>query len=224
MTPVDAPESGQGSASGWDTGHRTGRAGIRRAARTGSRPGPWKRGPVLAALALILALVMLLHAEIPNWGWNLGSLVETVLPWFGLLIPVVLAGALWRRSASALVAMVLSAVVWLSLFGGVLSDKSRTGGFLTVVSENVDACNPDPAGTARDLAAVLRVNHNTVLRALRSLRDEGLVEFRRGRGVTVCGNAADRSAVLEKARDLVRFSRHHGYRTDELLQIIQQVS
>lgn len=77
---------------------------------------------------------------------------------------------------------------------------------------------------ARDLAAVLRVNHNTVLRALRSLRDEGLVEFRRGRGVTVCGNAADRSAVLEKARDLVRFSRHHGYRTDELLQIIQQVS
>jgi GntR family transcriptional regulator len=77
---------------------------------------------------------------------------------------------------------------------------------------------------ARDLAAVLGVNHNTVLRALRSLREEGLVEFRRGRGVTVCGHAADRSAVLQKARDLVRFARHHGYRTDELLQIIEQVS
>ena len=108
---------------------------------------------MLAALALLLAAVMLLHAHIPNWGWNLGSLVETFLPWLGLLIPVLLAGALWRRSASALVALVLPAVVWLNLFGGVLSDKSRPGGFLTVVSENVDAGNPDPAGTARDLAA-----------------------------------------------------------------------
>jgi vancomycin resistance protein VanJ len=153
MTPVDAPESGPGSAGRRDTGPGTWRAGIRGAARIGSRPGPWKRGPVLAALALILALVMLLHAEIPNWGWNLGSLAETVLPWLGLLIPVLLAGALRRRSACALAALVLPAVVWLNLFGGVLSDKSRPGGFLTVASENVNAGNPDPAASARDLAA-----------------------------------------------------------------------
>jgi vancomycin resistance protein VanJ len=66
---------------------------------------------------------------------------------------VLLAGALRRRSASALAALALSAVVWLHLFGGVLADKSRPGGFLTVASENVDAGNPDPASTARDLAA-----------------------------------------------------------------------
>lgn len=77
---------------------------------------------------------------------------------------------------------------------------------------------------ARDLAAVLGVNNNTVLRALRSLRDEGLVEFRRGRGVTVCGGADNRNAVLQRARELVTFARHHGYRTDELVQIIQQVA
>ena len=130
----------------------TWRAGVRRAIRIGSRPGPWKRGRVLAAMALLLAAVMLLHVRIPNWGWNLGSLVETFLPWLGLVIPVLLAGALRRRSALALVALVLPAVVWLSLFGLVLSDKSGPGGFLTVVSENVDAGNRDPAGTARDLA------------------------------------------------------------------------
>lgn len=77
---------------------------------------------------------------------------------------------------------------------------------------------------ARDLAVVLGVNNNTVLRALRSLRDEGLVEFRRGRGVTICGGAANRNAVLERARDLVAFARHHGYRTDELVQMIHQVA
>src|SRR5262245_2888622 len=35
---------------------------------------------------------------------------------------------------------------------------------------------------AKDLAAILGVNTNTVLRSLRLLRDEGLLEFRRGRG------------------------------------------
>jgi GntR family transcriptional regulator len=75
---------------------------------------------------------------------------------------------------------------------------------------------------AKDLAAVLDVNTNTVLRALRVLRDEGLLEVRRGRGITVAGTL-ERGAVVQQARELVDFARHQGYRLDELLKIIEDV-
>jgi GntR family transcriptional regulator len=76
---------------------------------------------------------------------------------------------------------------------------------------------------ARDLAAVIGVNANTVFRALRLLRDEGLLEFRRGRGVTVTGSAPERGAVLLRARDLVQFARRQGFRRDELIRMIESV-
>jgi GntR family transcriptional regulator len=77
---------------------------------------------------------------------------------------------------------------------------------------------------ARDLAAVLGVNTNTVFRALRTLRDEGLLEFRRGRGVTVTGIGPERSALVTKARELVALARRCGYRPEELAEIIARVS
>jgi GntR family transcriptional regulator len=76
---------------------------------------------------------------------------------------------------------------------------------------------------ARDLAAVLGVNTNTVLRALRLLRDEGLLEFRRGRGVRVAGDAVPRSIVAAKARELLQLARREGYRKDELLKLIESL-
>lgn len=72
---------------------------------------------------------------------------------------------------------------------------------------------------AKDLAAVLGVNKNTVLRALHILRDEGLLDFTRGRGVTVSGSP-EHGAVLHRVRDLVDFARHQGYRRDELIEMI----
>jgi GntR family transcriptional regulator len=76
---------------------------------------------------------------------------------------------------------------------------------------------------AKDLAAVLSVNTNTVLRALRLLRDEGRLAFRRRRGISVAGTPAH-GPVVEKAHELVFFARHHGYRMDELVVIINDVA
>jgi GntR family transcriptional regulator len=87
-----------------------------------------------------------------------------------------------------------------------------------------EAASGERLPPARDLAAVLGVNANTVLRALRTLRDEGLVEFRRGRGVTVTGIAPQRSAIILKARELVALSRRYGYQPEDLAEIIRGVS
>lgn len=76
---------------------------------------------------------------------------------------------------------------------------------------------------AKDLAAVLGVNKNTVLRALHVLREEGLLEFRRGRGITVAGTP-DRSAMVERVRELLEFARGQGYRPDDVVQLIGTVS
>ncbi|GAA2398938.1 teicoplanin resistance protein VanJ [Catellatospora methionotrophica] len=121
--------------------------------RAAGRPDAWRRGLVLAGLAVLLGLLMLLHGLVPNRIGNLGSLVETLLPWFGLFIPVLLAGALWRRSASAVVALLVPVVVWVGLFGGTLGDRSQPGGDLVLAEHNVGAENADPVGTARALAA-----------------------------------------------------------------------
>ena len=75
---------------------------------------------------------------------------------------------------------------------------------------------------AKDLAAELGVSANTVLRALRLLRDEGLLDFRRGRGVSVSGTP-ERTAVLQKARDLVDTARRHGYRREEVVRMIESL-
>lgn len=73
---------------------------------------------------------------------------------------------------------------------------------------------------AKDLAAVLGVNTNTVLRALRLLRDEGLLEVGRGRAITVAGTP-ERGAVVEKMKELLELGRHNGYRRDELVAMLQ---
>ena len=63
----------------------------------------------------------------------------------------------------------------------------------------------------------------TTLRALRLLRDEGLLEFQRGRGIQVAGGAVAKSIVLAKAQELVQLARREGYRKDDLLKLIENL-
>jgi GntR family transcriptional regulator len=75
---------------------------------------------------------------------------------------------------------------------------------------------------AKDMAAVLGVHPNTVLRALRILRDEGILEFRRGRGISVVG-APERGVIVAQAKDLLEMARKFGFRRDELVSLLQEL-
>ncbi|GLY15895.1 GntR family transcriptional regulator [Kineosporia rhizophila] len=77
--------------------------------------------------------------------------------------------------------------------------------------------------SARELAAVLEVNLHTVLRAYGQLRDEQLVDLRRGRGAVVRGDAdAGRLRLVELARQFTREARRQGLRDEEVLAILKE--
>ncbi|WP_217223059.1 endonuclease/exonuclease/phosphatase family protein [Streptomyces anulatus] len=114
--------------------------------------GDGRRGRVLAALAVALAGVMAFHRWVPNAVGRVGSLLESFLPWVGVLVVVLLVVALVRRSAVALVAVLLPVGVWVHLFGGLLLPAAASGEQeLVVVQHNVSDENRDPAATAQAL-------------------------------------------------------------------------
>lgn len=76
---------------------------------------------------------------------------------------------------------------------------------------------------ARDLAAALGINTNTVLRGLRQLRDEGLLEFRRGRGISVVGRP-DESELHELVRTLLKVAARHGRTASDVINLIREAS
>ncbi|QIK09761.1 endonuclease/exonuclease/phosphatase family protein [Streptomyces sp. ID38640] len=113
----------------------------------------WTRGRAVAALAVLTAGLLAFHRAVPNSLGRLGSLLEGFLPWLGLVVVVLLGLALLRRSATALVALLLPVAAWTYLFGGLLLPGAKPGAHdLVVVQHNAGDENTDPAGTARALA------------------------------------------------------------------------
>ncbi|MEI7035020.1 endonuclease/exonuclease/phosphatase family protein [Streptomyces pratensis] len=111
-----------------------------------------RRGWVVAGSAVVAAGVLAFHRAVPNRPGRVGSLLESFLPWFGVVIVLLLGIALVRRSAVALVAVLLPVGAWVHLFGTLLLPAEEPGAReLDVVQHNVSDENRDPAGTARTL-------------------------------------------------------------------------
>ncbi|MDY0814991.1 endonuclease/exonuclease/phosphatase family protein [Kitasatospora purpeofusca] len=144
VSPAEAGDPGPGRRP-------AGFLGVRDWGRDARGSTTWWRGLVLAVLALLTGALLAFHAEVPNSVGNLGSLLETFLPWLGLAVPVLLVPALLRRSATALLALLVPVAIWANMFGGLLTDKSGGTGDFTVVSHNVAAANTDPQATVRML-------------------------------------------------------------------------
>lgn len=75
--------------------------------------------------------------------------------------------------------------------------------------------------TARQLAESLEVNIHTVLRALAELRDEGLVEVRQGRGVTVIGDGLQADLRL-RAQELASEAKRLGLSASEVFELVEE--
>ncbi|MER5783833.1 GntR family transcriptional regulator [Streptomyces mobaraensis] len=76
---------------------------------------------------------------------------------------------------------------------------------------------------ARALADSLGVNVHTVLRGYQRLREEGIIELRRGRGAVVTtGDAvADRARLLAAAGRLVADARSSGLGDEAILDLVR---
>ncbi|MGW0858003.1 endonuclease/exonuclease/phosphatase family protein [Streptomyces sp. NPDC002690] len=115
------------------------------------RPG--RRTALLPVPALVIAALLAVPRLLPNTPGRLGSLLETLLPWLGLAVPVLLCVGLLRRAPLAVVVALLPALVWGVRFGGLFLTGTDDSGRLVVVQHNVSDENADPAGTAAALAS-----------------------------------------------------------------------
>jgi vancomycin resistance protein VanJ len=113
-----------------------------------------RRGVAIGWMAIAIAALLIGHGLLPNID-GYASLLETLLPWFGLLIVLLFVIALFRRGRFAFIGLTIAALVWAVQFVPVIAPHSEMGtSALTVVSENIDAANADPVKTVKALEAL----------------------------------------------------------------------
>ncbi|GHD28306.1 hypothetical protein GCM10010313_68900 [Streptomyces violarus] len=97
--------------------------------------------------------LLALHSAVPNGVGRLGSLLETFLPWLGVVVPLLGCLAALKRSKAGLLACLVPVAVWFWMFGGLWFSSPPESYDLTVVQHNVADDNADHSGTARALLA-----------------------------------------------------------------------
>jgi len=81
----------------------------------------------------------------------------------------------------------------------------------------------DRLPTAREVAEALEINLHTVLRAYQQLRDEGLVDLRRGRGAVISASAAPLAELAGDVAVLVRRAASLGISPTTLAAIVTEI-
>jgi len=79
----------------------------------------------------------------------------------------------------------------------------------------------DRLPAARELAGALGVNLHTVLHAYQLLREEGLIDMRRGRGAVVTDAALPLAELRQEIVELVRRADARGVSRDALVSIVR---
>ncbi|MEO8529133.1 MAG: GntR family transcriptional regulator [Pseudolysinimonas sp.] len=80
----------------------------------------------------------------------------------------------------------------------------------------------DRLPAARELAASLDINVHTVLHAYQELRDEGLLDLRRGRGAVVTANAESSGELIAAIRTLVTDAHSRGVGLATLTALLRE--
>ena len=106
----------------------------------------WRRGWAVAAASVLAMVLLRFHAEVPNVG-NLGSLLETFLPWLGLAAVPLGVIAVFRRAPVALAAVAALTALWLVMFATTVWPKGTSGGDLRVITHNISASNTSTRAT-----------------------------------------------------------------------------
>ncbi len=89
-----------------------------------------------------------------------------------------------------------------------------------VAEGEVDVGDRLPA--ARDLAQSLDVNMHTVLRAYNELREEGVIELRRGRGAIVREGSAQIAGIHHLVTELAAEAGRQGLAADEVVEMLKK--
>ena len=82
----------------------------------------------------------------------------------------------------------------------------------------------DRLPSARDVADALGVNLHTVLRAYQDLRDEGLVDMRRGRGAVMTDAATPLAELHDDISALAARGRALGLSPDTLASLVKETA